>query len=162
MCQGVITVSEGGYGQGRVHAVTANRGEPIWLPTTDAPIKRLGLTLEVWYELAEDPAGRRADRWRVKTRAYEYALVDDQHQEFAAFHWHPSGQSAIRWPHLHIGPALSYSNYLSNAHLPTGRVAFEQVIRLAIEDLGVQPRRNDWRRVLDAAYAIFVDNRTWA
>lgn len=163
MCQAVVTVSKGGYGPSTgVHAVTANRGEPILLNTTSAPMKRLGLTVGMWYEIVEQSGTRRANRWRVRTSAYEYSLVDDKYQEVAAFHWHPGGRSLVGWPHLHIGSALSYSTYLTDAHLPTGRVAFEQVVRLLIEDLGVGPRRADWERTLDAAYQLFLQNRTWA
>ena len=36
----------------------------------------------------------------------------------------------------------------SRMHLPTGQVAIEDVIRLAIVEFGVRPRRADWAAVL--------------
>lgn len=40
------------------------------------------------------------------------------------------------------------------AHLPTGRVSVESVLRLLLHDLDVTPRRDDWREVLDRGPAI--------
>jgi hypothetical protein len=38
---------------------------------------------------------------------------------------------------------------LSQAHIPTGFVTLSDVVRLLIEELGVEPRRQDWRTVLE-------------
>ena len=38
---------------------------------------------------------------------------------------------------------------LSGAHLPTGYVALQDLIQLAIEEFAVTPRRRDWARVLE-------------
>jgi hypothetical protein len=53
---------------------------------------------------------------------------------------------------MHLGAAaeLGFAD-LGRAHLPTGRIGLEHVLRLAIRDLGVEARRDDWREVLDEA-----------
>jgi hypothetical protein len=38
---------------------------------------------------------------------------------------------------------------LINAHFPTGRIALEDVLRLAITEFGVRPPRSDWAEVYD-------------
>jgi hypothetical protein len=45
------------------------------------------------------------------------------------------------------------SEALARAHVPSGAVLLEDVLRLAIEDLGVRPARADWSDVLDATRA---------
>jgi hypothetical protein len=47
-------------------------------------------------------------------------------------------------------------------HIPTGRVALEDVIRLAVEEFHVEPRRADWNEVLIRTRQGFVEQRTWA
>ena len=55
-------------------------------------------------------------------------------------------------PHMHLGPAAEIGfTDLGRAHLPTGRIGLADVLRLAIRDLGAEPRRDDWREVLDEA-----------
>ncbi len=55
----------------------------------------------------------------------------------------------MTWPHLHLSQAsIGHPATLLGAHLPTGRIALEEVIRLADLDLGVRPRRPDWSEVI--------------
>lgn len=66
-----------------------------------------------------------------------------------AYHWHPVGVSPVTWPHLHVSGSLAGID-LGKAHLPTGVVPLQDVLRFAIVDLGVEPLRDDWRAVLAA------------
>jgi hypothetical protein len=76
--------------------------------------------------------------WKVQIVAYYYTLSNENEQEILAYHWHPAQQSEITFPHLHIGPGVHLDpESLGEAHLPTGRIAVEDVIRLAIRDFGV-------------------------
>ncbi|MGI8553416.1 MAG: hypothetical protein ACR2PL_21930 [Dehalococcoidia bacterium] len=51
--------------------------------------------------------------------------------------------------HIHLGAgAGSLRPELTAAHLPTGWVALQDVLRLAIEAFGVRPLRPDWDAVL--------------
>ncbi len=124
------------------HAATLNRGVPVRLHGHD----RLGLLVSLYYRIVEDSSIQ--GPWVVRTAAYYFALTDSDDKELLTYHWHPAARSAVTWPHLHLG-AFSHGAGLSRAHLPTGRIALEQVLRLGISDLGVQPRRQDWSAVLD-------------
>lgn len=64
-------------------------------------------------------------------------------------------------PHLHVGAAMGpNAATILGGHVPTGRVAMEDVLRLLIE-LGVQPRRDDWQAVLDETQSAFERWRSW-
>ena len=65
------------------------------------------------------------------------------------------------WPHLHAYGARDTLT-LHKLHLPTGRVALEAVVRFLFADLGVVPRRADWRAVLDRQEERFRQTRSWA
>jgi hypothetical protein len=87
--------------------------------------------------------------WDAQTAAYEYRLSDPDDRELLAYHWHPEGQSHVETPHLHLGPAAEVGRRpLLTAHLPTGLVRVDSVIRLAVESFAVAPIRPDWDRVL--------------
>jgi len=94
--------------------------------------------------------GRRRS-WGVRTTGYVYQLRAGE-RELIADHWHPRGLSPHTAPHMHLGAAaeLGFAD-LGSAHLPTGHIGLDDVLRLAIRDLGVEPRRGDWRQVLAKA-----------
>jgi hypothetical protein len=92
-----------------------------------------------------------------------YRVLDRNGRELFAYHWHPEGLSSIVNPHLHkrgaapfVLPPTRGSDDLTElpigkAHFPTGHITLRQVIRLLIEDLGVEPRDANWRQVLQPA-----------
>jgi hypothetical protein len=101
--------------------------------------------------------------WKVETRAYSYALCGVEGAELLAYHWHPETEEEgrrVREPHLHVRDPRAPRWPLRKAHLPTGRVALEDVVVLAIE-LGAKPLRRDWRVVLVRTRAAFHRWRTW-
>ena len=85
------------------------------------------------------------------------AQTASRRREFLAFHWHP--QSRVSWPHIHVRAGVEPA--LATAHIPTGRVPFEDIVRMLIDDLGVRPLRDDWRDVLAQTRATFEQERTW-
>jgi hypothetical protein len=107
---------------------------------------------------ADDPRGP----WKVSTAGYAYALGDRDGREIIAFHWHPSSPNKVTSPHLHLGPVAQVGHdQLRGAHIPTGRIALEDVLRLAIAEFGAPARRADWDDVLRTTKAAFTDWRTW-
>jgi hypothetical protein len=81
---------------------------------------------------------------------YQYTLRDIDGREIIAYHWHPEGRSHVTTPHIHLGPGAEMGRRdLARAHLPTGQVMLEDVLRFAITELGVRPLRRDWSEVLD-------------
>jgi len=137
---------------------------------------RIALSVQHYYRLTRSAPGR---PWRVTTAAYLYALDDEHGREILAYHWHPSlvGQDQVSYPHLHIGHGAVDVALLDAAqrsrqhnalrqefhhlHLPTQRMALEDVIRLAIEQFRVEPARADWSRTLQESLERFKAVRSW-
>ena len=137
---------------GPKHSLTLGGGPPV-------PLRGgLALTVEQRYEVVQAEGER--GPWKVSTLAYIYALDDaESGHEVIAYHWHPDGRSSEARPHLHLGAGAGVTrSALGDAHLPTNRVALEDVVRLAITDLGVEPLRVDWRDVL---WESQIDFETW-
>ncbi len=99
-------------------------------------------------------------KWRARISAWHYTLLDGDH-ELLVYHWHPKIEGVAE-PHLHANlhdrcsPALT-----ANSHVPTGRIALEQFIRMLIDECEVEPIRNDWPAVLDSGQTHFEKHRTW-
>ncbi len=89
------------------------------------------------------------DGWWVEVVAYSYILGQDG-RELIVYHWHPSGRSSITGPHLHVRADVHIGDrWLGKVHLPTGVIRLADVVAFAIEDLGAQPLREDWARLID-------------
>ncbi len=98
----------------------------------------------------------------VRIDAYAYQLLDRQEVEIISCHWHPAGAQR-----RYLAPPPSRSSRrrppagLLGAHLPTGWVALEQVVRLAVMDLGIQARRSDWPEVIRESQETFERWPSW-
>lgn len=63
---------------------------------------------------------------------------------------------------MHLGPGAEIGFApLHRAHLPTGRIAIEDLLRIAITEFGARPRRTDWQEVLDQTQGGYEAWRTW-
>lgn len=153
----VLGVSGGYFPSATPHVLTLAQGDPVRL-RADPPVL---LSVIRHYRVVEHEGSR--GPWKVSTAAYYYTLSDVDEREIITYHWHPAGRSAVTYPHLHLGLAATVGYApLAEAHVPTGRVPLEQVLRLAIRDLGVRPLREDWRDVLEATQSAHETWRTWA
>jgi hypothetical protein len=119
-----------------------------------APLGDIQFVLGHQYRIIEDDLYG----WRVSTAAYRYDLLDGSGKELIAWHWHPDGSSSMVKPHLHMsgGPVPK------KAHVPTGRVTIESVLRLLLTDLEVSPRRTDFHDVLDVSEGPHLQYRSWS
>ena len=111
---------------------------------------RQAISIELRFRVA--PSLVRTERWEVQTFAYSWMLYYDNREE-VAYHWddEPIGDAGFREPHLHLGRDLIHSgiprpdrdrmSVLAKAHLPTGHVPFTALLRTAIREFGVVPRR---------------------
>jgi hypothetical protein len=91
-----------------------------------------------------------AKEWKVKTDGYAYHVftTEDEAGQLFGWHWHPQfGHSC----HVHIGPRQGKSRALYRLHVPSGRAAFEEVLRFLIEDVGVRTARKDWDAILSVS-----------
>jgi hypothetical protein len=91
---------------------------------------------------------------KVITAEYAYTLAADEglREELVAWHW----QQGAAWPHPHLHVRGE------KPHIPTGRVAFEEVLLYAITDLGVTPARNDAVDVLQETLRRFKAHQSWS
>jgi hypothetical protein len=95
---------------------------------------------------------------------YLYSFVTPRGNEILSFHWTPdsSDPAAIRFPHAHIGPAITAGQTvlrpgdLHRAHIPTGHVSLPAVIRLAISEFGAVPLLDDWDARLSSCEAMLL------
>jgi hypothetical protein len=107
--------------------------------------------------------------WKVSTAGWWYTLTDGDQHELLAFHWHPDDHGPITWPHLHLPgylhlPGCDRPADLTKAHVPTGRVSIESVLRLAIDHFGAEPlpeRIQTWRGTFADTERSFEQWRTW-
>jgi len=75
---------------------------------------------------------------KVNTLEYAYALTNDPYFNVALFSWEWNPSSEV-WsdPHVHLSRGDPASKGYAKQHVPTGRVAFEHVLRFAILQHGV-------------------------
>lgn len=95
---------------------------------------------------------------------YEYAIeVAETNQEIVAFHWSGRGNGEVPFAHMHLGHANTVSDPFigPKAHIPTGRVAIEDVIYFLIKELRIHPGTDDWQEILAEVRKPFMDYKTW-
>jgi hypothetical protein len=153
----VLLAGGGYYPRTSPHVVTLGDGGPVRLSADS----HLSLSVTHHYRVVEDSEPHRGP-WKVSSSGYLYSLEDGDGREIISYHWHPTERSRITSPHLHLGAGakVGYS-HLVTAHLPTGRIALEQILRLAITELDVQPLRADWEQILNSTQQAYEEWRTW-
>ena len=152
----------GGY-----HASPANTPQQrhvLTLHNSPAVLGRdrlFALDLVQHYRVVEDEGAR--GPWKVSTVAYYYTLtIAATAQEVLGYHWHPQGRSDVTYPHLHLYEGTGTLRHnLRKAHLPTGRIAVEDILRLAITHFLVTPLRKAWETILAETQDAFQQWRTW-
>lgn len=136
------TTVSGYHAADRPHRLLLADGDTVRLRAE----QRLMLRVVKEYRLSQD-----SDGWRVRVLGYLYG-IEYEGQELVAYHWHPHGASRVTAPHLHVGGDVRVGDrWLGKAHLPTGTVGLDQILALAIVELGVEPVRDDWERMIDEA-----------
>lgn len=149
-------IGSNGYSPGQEHTLVPNAGDPVRLRGR----VELDLVSRISYRVSATEGER--GPWKVETLAYAHGLETPDAQEIIAYHWHPERGSRITYPHLHLGAGIAADlGILEKAHIPTGRVALEDLLRFAILELGVEPQRDDWREVLSETQGKFEERRTW-
>ncbi len=94
--------------------------------------------------------------------SYTYEVEEEAtRHELLAFHWEPHSRVTI--PHLHIGFALSDKTlpFHNKAHIPSGRVPIEDVVRFLISDLRVTPVITGLSDVVSASRQSFMAQKAW-
>ena len=139
----VVDVAGGYYPAQVPHRLTLNGGVPVALGGPS----RFKLELQQYYSILD--TGRPDALWMVNVVGYYYAVHDYEEREVLLYHWHPHATSPVVIPHLHLEQgALVGRAEVRDAHLPTGEVFLNAVLRVLIEEMGVNPRRSDWESIL--------------
>lgn len=112
------------------------------------------------YRIIKDPNN---GPFRVTTAHYKYTLETEDSEEIIGYHWHPEGPSPVRYAHLHLGAGaqIGRSELDGRAHFPTGRVAFEDFVKLLIDVFDVKASRPTWRQALDRTKGLFERYKRW-
>ena len=135
----VVNVAGGYHPSPIPHRPTMNRGLPVALDGQS----QLMLRLQQHHRV--DETGGAGGHRRVAVLEYYYSVHDAEEREVLLYHFHPRGSSSITTPHLHLGPGAQVERIeVRDTHLPTGVVSLKAVLRVLIEEMGVQPRRSDW------------------
>ena len=139
----VADVAGGYYPSPFPHRLTINNGQPVALGGHSQFMFRLQQN----YRVVE--SGQSGTRWRVGVVGYDYVIYDAQQREVLLYHWHPRGSSPVEIPHLHLEQGAQIGRAeVCDAHLPTGDVFLNAVLRVLIEEMEVQPWRPDWASIL--------------
>lgn len=96
---------------------------------------------------------------RMSTRRYVYELSESG-STLLGWHWHPASKRAsqITWPHLHMPKASKYAK----AHVPTGRVALEDLLLFLINDMGAVPDRDNASAIIEETSQVHKAHRGWS
>lgn len=175
----LLTVGPAGFDPTVLYAITFGLlGEPVRLPgdLSRLPARKGGQTglffdVRHQFRLVELTPENRRPEWRVSTVSYQYRLLDTLRKELLVWHWQPGEDfDGPDRPHLHVSAKLvvgmsahnpdeTINLDLDNAHLATGRVTIEAVIRTLIDDFQINPREG-WEQILDRAEVTFHDEAT--
>jgi len=114
---------------------------------------------------------------RVKTREYIYQIASNADgKALYEFHWHPEKidrntlepakrktgeKEPFPYPHTHVRARDARFEDLNKRHIPSGRVAFEDVAGFLIGDCSVVPHRADWQKILTETRKEFDKTRNW-
>jgi hypothetical protein len=151
-----LAVRGGYYASPSPHPLALERGLPVDLGGGT----NLAVQVSQQYRLIESTSPR--EPWRVTIVAYFYTLQEAHGSEILSYQWHPTVPESVTYPHLHLGYAAAITREeLHHAHLPTGRVALEDFVRLLIEAFTVPPARENWEEVLAQSRAEFDADRSW-
>jgi hypothetical protein len=120
----------------------------------------LYLSFTEQYKVIKDPEN---GPFRVTTHYYSYAVETQDAQEIVGYHWHPDGVSPVGFPHLHLGPAalIGLEELGRKAHLPTGRIAFEDIVEFLVATFGVEPDRTLWPQIVEKTRSRFARRKSW-
>ena len=108
------------------------------------------------------PASDGVSGWTTRTLGYGYliSMTDDLLDASYVYHWHPETRDGA---HVHIAShdeASTIQEGVHGHHLPSGRIAFEDVVRLLIDEFGVGASPNA-HAVLRECEDAFRSTRSW-
>jgi len=118
------------------------------------------MTSSQLFRVIEDK--RSGGTWKVSTHGYSYIVSPEaaMADELFAWQWKRSESSG---PHLHVSASHDTVGHLDKVHVPTSRIAFEQVCLFLIRQCGVIPAKGEPAEgILLEVLDRFTRYRTWA
>ncbi len=102
------------------------------------------------------------DRWKVSTLKYTYAIeYAESGKEIIAFHWSREPSGPVPYPHIHCDFGGNGGMPITRkTHVPSGRVALEDVVFFAISELKVKPLSDEWERIIAKNRQAFIAYKT--
>src|ERR1700733_5403343 len=98
----------------------------------------------------QQPTAR--NNYLVSTKSYLYSILDADKKNLIGFHYHPElDEDPVMHPHIHVYADADkrFADFnLHKRHIPSGRVALEDVIEWLILELGVQTKQPNWQKIL--------------
>jgi hypothetical protein len=133
----------------------APRGQPVVL-RTEADVRRILFDFSIEYQVIPEVGVRGS--FEVRLVGYVFELLDMSNRELFAWHWHPSGNSRVTRPHVHLPSRIAPLELgrgleplkLADFHIPSGHVALADVVWFLIAEAGIRPRKRDWEAILAA------------
>ncbi len=148
----------GGYRVGEEYSLALRDADPVQLSGQ----ARVAISIIQYFRVVKD---EREDYglFRVTTTAYYYTIEDENAHEIVAYHWHPQApNSKTLHPHMHLQHGARIGRpELAGTHIPTGRVALEDFLRLLVEVFGATPLKSDWNAILGRTKTRFGMYKSW-
>jgi hypothetical protein len=130
------------------YSIMLNDGIPQ--PLSSSLISGLAIQLAMFIRPFSSESG-----YGIELSGYSYLLGIRQRdglQEFLAWQWNQRGVSSIAYPHLHVSAVSeAVPGGLNKLHIPTNQILVEDILEFIITDLGVEPRREDWREIFETS-----------
>ena len=102
----------------------------------------------------------------VSTKGYIYTILDAKKKDLVGFHYHPElDEDPVMHPHIHVDADADeqFAEFnLHKRHIPSGRVALEDVIEWLIVELEVKALRSNWQQILQTTRKKFKRICTWS
>jgi hypothetical protein len=114
---------------------------------------------------------------RLNSREYIYQLSSTpEGKPLYEFHWHPEqidrttlepkklepGENLpFPFPHIHVRITDKSFDNLNKKHIPSGRVAFEDVLLFLFTDCAIKPKKENWSNILQETRESFREAMSW-
>lgn len=141
----------------RVHVGFRLQGEP-----TGASLNTRFAPMRFFFGQVCESVPVRGGLQELRTVRYRYALTMEGAEEaFVRWEYTRTLPEGAAWCRHHLQGPISLLQVnerpllLTDVHLPTGYVPFEEVLRFCIVDLGVRPLTDEWDATLRESYERF-------
>jgi hypothetical protein len=132
--------------------------EPVKLPRKSG--NPLFIDITQTYLIVAIPEG-----FKAQTTGYTYSVLGKEGEgfrEILVFHWHPLTTKNLKWPHMHV-VGNTFDGDLGRVHIPTGRLAIEDFVRVLIRDFDVKARVSyeESKKILTRNKSAFCESASW-